>query len=128
MFRLLCYEKFLLEYTCMSNHIELAKKFYKAFSEADREFVEKLLASDFTLSAPSAPFLNRNDFFERAWPGAAGHVKHDFVRLIEQGNEVVVTYKETMPDGTKRCNTEVLTFAGDKIRRAEIYYGWNVKT
>jgi ketosteroid isomerase-like protein len=111
----------------MSNHIELAKKLYKAFSEADRDSTEELLAPDFTLSAPSALLLDRNDFFERAWPGAAGHVKHDFVRLIEQGDEVVVTYEETMPDGTKRRNTEVLTFAGDKIRRSEIYYGWNVK-
>lgn len=111
----------------MSNHTELAKKFYKAFSEADRDLVETLLAPDFTLSAPSAPFLDRNGFFERAWPGAAGHVKHDFVRLIEQSDEVVVTYEETMPDGTKRRNTEVLTFAGEKIRRSEIYFGWNIK-
>jgi hypothetical protein len=111
----------------MSNHIELAKKFYKAFSEADRNYVEKLLAPDFTLSAPSTSFLDRDGFFERAWPGAAGHVKHDFVRLIEQDDEVVVTYEETMPDGTKKRNTEVLTFTGDKILRSEIYFGWNIK-
>lgn len=112
---------------CMSNRAELAKKFYEAFAEADRDFVEKLLASDFTLSAPPDSFLDRNGFFELAWPGAAGHVKHDFVRLIEQGDEVVVTYGETMPNGTKQRNTEVLTFAGDKIRRSEIYFGWNIK-
>lgn len=111
----------------MSNHIELTKKFYKAFSEADRNYVEKLLAPDFTLSAPPDSLLDRNGFFEQAWPGAAGHVKHDFVRLIDQGDEVVVTYEETMPDGTKRRNTEVLTFAGDQIRRSEIYFGWNIK-
>jgi len=111
----------------MSNHTELAKEFYKAFSEADRDLVEKLLATDFTLSAPSAPFLDRNGFFEQAWPGAAGHVKHDFVRFIEQGDEVVVTYEETMPDGTKRRNTEVLTFIDDKLCRSEVYFGWNIK-
>ncbi|HET8574894.1 MAG TPA: nuclear transport factor 2 family protein [Candidatus Paceibacterota bacterium] len=108
----------------MSNRTELAKKFYKAFSEADRDSVEKLLAPDFTLSAPPDSFLDRNGFFERAWSGAAGQVKHEFVRLIEQGDEVVVTYEETMPDGTKRCNTEVLTFAEDKIRRSEVYFGY----
>ena len=111
----------------MSNRTELAKKFYKAFSEADRGVVEQLLAPDFTLSSPPDQFLDRNGFFEQAWPGAAGHVKHAFVRLIEQGDEVVVTYEETMPDGTKRRNTEVLTFTGDKIRRSEIYFGWNIK-
>jgi ketosteroid isomerase-like protein len=111
----------------MSNRIELAKKFYKAFSEAERDTVEKLLAPDFTLQAPPDHFLDRNSFFEQAWPGAAGHVKHAFVRLIEQGDEVIVTYEETMPDGTKRRNTEVLTFADDKICRSEIYFGWNIK-
>ncbi|HEX5448354.1 MAG TPA: nuclear transport factor 2 family protein [Candidatus Saccharimonadales bacterium] len=111
----------------MSHHIKLAKKFYKAFSEADRDSVEKILAPDFTLSAPPDSFLDRNGFFEQAWPGAAGHVKHDFVRLIEQGDEVVVTYEETMPDGTKKRNTEVLTFADDKLRKSEIYLGWRVK-
>jgi ketosteroid isomerase-like protein len=111
----------------MSNHIELAKKFYKAFSEADRDSVEKLLAPDFTLSAPSDPSLDRNGFFERAWPGAAGHVKHDFVRLIEQDDEVIVTYEETMPDETKKRITEVLTFAGDEIHKSEIYFGWSIK-
>lgn len=111
----------------MNNHIELAKSFYKAFAEADRDFVEKLLARDFTISTPPDSFLDRDGFFELAWPGAAGHVKHDFVRLIEHGDEVVVTYEETMPDGTKRRNTEVLTFAGDKLRRSEVYFGWNIK-
>ncbi|HVW23127.1 MAG TPA: nuclear transport factor 2 family protein [Candidatus Saccharimonadales bacterium] len=111
----------------MSNHIELAKMFYRAFAEADRDFVEKLLTPDFTLQAPPDHFLDRNGFFELAWPGAAGHVKHDFVRLIEQNDEVVVTYEETMPDGTKKRITEVLTFAGDKIRRSEIYFGWDIK-
>lgn len=111
----------------MSNRIELAKKYYKAFSEADRDFVEKLLASDFTLSVPPDHFLNRDGFFDLAWPGAAGHVKHDFVRLIEQGDEVVVTYEETMPDGTKIRNTEVLTFTDDKLRMSEVYFGWKIK-
>lgn len=111
----------------MSNRAELAKRFYKAFAEADRDFVEQLLAPNFTLSAPSDPFLDRDGFFERAWPGAAGHVKHDFARFIEQGDEVVVTYEETLPDGTRVRNTEVLTFAGDKLCRSEIYFGWKVK-
>lgn len=111
----------------MSSRTELAKKFYTAFAEADRDSVEELLAPDFILSAPPDPLMDREGFFERAWPGAAGKVKHDFVRLIEHGDEVVVTYEETMANGTKVRNTEVLTFAGDKLCRSEIYFGWNIK-
>ena len=30
-------------------------------------------------------------------------------------------------DGGRFRNTEVLTFEGDKIRRAEVYFGWDVE-
>ena len=50
----------------------------------------------------------------------------EFTRLIESGDEVVVTYEATRPDGSRFRNTEVLTFAGDQIRRQEVYFGWNL--
>jgi len=37
-----------------------------------------------------------------------------------------VTYEATRPDGSRFRNTEVLTFAGDMIVRAEVYFGWDV--
>jgi hypothetical protein len=49
------------------------------------------------------------------------------VRLVEHGDEVVVTYEATRTDGTRFRNTEVLTFAGDKITRAEVYFRWNLQ-
>jgi hypothetical protein len=49
-----------------------------------------------------------------------------FPRLVESGDEVVVTYEATRTDGTRFRNTEVLTFAGDKVRRAEVYFGWEL--
>jgi hypothetical protein len=48
------------------------------------------------------------------------------VRLIEDGDEVVVTYESTRTDGTRFRNTEVLTFAGEQLARAEVYFGWNL--
>ena len=50
----------------------------------------------------------------------------EFVRLIEDGDEVVVTYESTKTDGRRLRNTEVLTFAGDQLRRAEVYFGWDL--
>jgi hypothetical protein len=40
--------------------------------------------------------------------------------------EAIVTYEMTARDGTRGRNTEVLTFAGDRIRRAEVYFGWDL--
>ena len=48
-------------------------------------------------------------------------------RIVEAGDEVVVTYESTRPDGSRFRNTEVLTFEGDKIRKAEVYFGWNLE-
>jgi alanine racemase len=46
---------------------------------------------------------------------------------VEVGDEVVVTYESRKTDGSRFRNTEVLTFEGDKIRRAEVYFGWDVE-
>ena len=46
------------------------------------------------------------------------------MRLIEHGDEVVVTYEATRTDGTRFRNTEVLTFeAASTSTRAEVYFG-----
>jgi hypothetical protein len=38
-----------------------------------------------------------------------------------------VTYGATRTDGSRFRNTEVLTFdAADKLRRVEVYFGWDL--
>jgi hypothetical protein len=70
--------------------------------------------------------LDRAGYFERCWPGAGTLTEFEFVRLIEDGDEVVVTYEATREDGSRFRNTEVLGFDGDKQVSAEVYFGWNL--
>lgn len=50
------------------------------------------------------------------------------MRLIESGDEVVVTYESDVSGGGRGRNTEVLTFDDeDKIARTEVYFGWNLE-
>jgi hypothetical protein len=49
------------------------------------------------------------------------------VRLVESGDEVIVTYEMKKPDGSRGRNTEILTFRGDQISRTEVYFGWNIQ-
>ncbi len=109
----------------MSDRIQSVKNFYKAFASGDRDFVEKILAKDFTFSSPPDPHLDKEGFFERCWPGAGKGQSFEFVRLVESGNEIIVTY-ESAQNGKKGRNTEVLTFDGDQVSRTEVYFGWNV--
>lgn len=107
--------------------IELAKAVYRAYASGDRKAIEELIGPDFSFTSPADPQgLDRAGYFERCWPGA-GHLGHfEFVRLIADGDEVVVTYEATRTDGSRFRNTEVLTFDGDVQTRAEVYFGWDL--
>lgn len=107
-----------------TDRIGLARELYAAFAAGDRERVERILASDFTFSSPVDVGLDRAGYFERCWPGSGQGQRFDFVRLVEAGDEVIVTYEMTSREGGRGRNTEVLTFVGDRIVSAEVYFGW----
>jgi hypothetical protein len=109
------------------DRVQLARNFYRAFAAGDREFVERSLDEEFTFSSPVDVGLDRAGFFERCWPGA-GHVvqEFEFVRMLECGDEVIVTYEMGRGDGGRGRNTEVLTFRGEKLVGSEVYFGWEV--
>jgi SnoaL-like domain len=103
---------------------QLVRRMYAAFALGDRAFYEEHLAEDFTFSAPPDPLLDRAGWFERCWPGAGRGQHFEIVRLIEAGDEVVVTYETETSSSRRGRNTEVITFAGSKIVRVEVYFGW----
>jgi SnoaL-like protein len=105
---------------------ETTKTLFRAFAAGDRETVERILADDLRFSSPVDPDLDRAGYFARCWPGAGGRQEFDFVRVVESGDEILVTYEMAGPDGARGRNTEVLTFDGDRIARVEVYFGWNV--
>ena len=109
----------------MADRKQLAHQLYEAFSAGDRAFFEEHLADDLEFKSPPDPSLDRAGFFEKCWPGAGRGQEIDINRLIESGDEVVVTYDPRRPDGSGGRNTEVLTFDGDKVARIEVYFGWD---
>ena len=110
----------------MADRKQLARRLYESFSAGDREFFEQHLADELIFSSPTDPKLDREGFFERCWPGAGQGQGIDILRLIQSGDEVIVTYELKRPDSSGGRNTEVLTFDGEKITRIEVYFGWNL--
>jgi ketosteroid isomerase-like protein len=106
--------------------MQLARQAYAAYESGDRSLIESLLSEDFVFSSPPDPRLDRDEYFERCWPNAQLIESYEFVRLVESGDEVIVTYEGTKADGKRFRNTEVLTFRGDQICRAEVYFGWDL--
>jgi ketosteroid isomerase-like protein len=106
--------------------LKLTREMYGAYVSGDRSVVERILGDDFTFYSPADVGIDRERYFERCWPNSELIEDFKFTRLIEEGDEVVVTYESTRTDGSRSRNTEVLTFAGDKLARAEVYFGWNL--
>lgn len=105
--------------------LQVARDCYRAYEAGDRPLAESCLSADFSFYSPADIGIDRDRYFERCWPNAELIRGFEFKRLVEHGDEVIVTYEATRTDGSRFRNTEVLTFDGDKIRRAEVYFGWD---
>ncbi len=110
----------------MADRLELARASYAAFAADDRDAIEGLLADDFEFFARPTPAWTEPASSIAAGPTRASVEGFDFVRLLEQGDEVVVTYEATRADGSRFRNTEVHTFRGDQIVKQEVYFGWDL--
>jgi ketosteroid isomerase-like protein len=109
------------------DRLKLARDSYAAYESGDRHLLEELLSDDFTFYSPYDVGIDRRTYFERCWPNAELIQGFEFKRLVEAGDEVIVTYESTKTDGRRFRNTEVLTFEDGRIRRAEVYFGWDLR-
>ena len=109
------------------DRLQLARDAYGAYETGDRRVIEELLSDDFTFYSPPDPGIDRAEYFERCWPNSELIESFEFKRLVEAGDEVVVTYESTKTDGNRFRNTEILTFEGEKIRKVEVYFGWDLR-
>jgi ketosteroid isomerase-like protein len=108
------------------DRLQVARMTYAAYESRDRRALERIIAEDFTFYSPLDVGIDRASYFERCWPNAELIEAFEFKRLIEVGDEVLVTYESTKTDGRRFRNTEVLTFEGEKLSKAEVYFGWDV--
>jgi ketosteroid isomerase-like protein len=111
----------------MADRAAIARACYAAYETGERRALDESLAEDFRFWSPEDEGIDRATYFERCWPNH-GHLQaFEIVRLVETGDEVVVTYEATRTNGTRFRNTEVLTFDGDdRVRTVEVYFGWNL--
>lgn len=108
------------------DRLEVARACYRAYESGDRGVVEECLSEDLAFFSPADPGIDRERYFERCWPNSELIESFEFVRLVEVGDEVLVTYESRKTDGSRFRNTEILSFDGEKICRVEVYFGWNL--
>jgi ketosteroid isomerase-like protein len=110
-----------------SDRLQTVRASYRAYESGDRSVLEEILSEDFSFYSPPDPGIDRATYFERCWPNSQRLERFEFVRLIEAGDEVVVTYECTRADASRFRNTEVFSFDGDKVAKVEVYFGWDLE-
>jgi ketosteroid isomerase-like protein len=106
--------------------LQIVRDCYAAYVSGERSLIERHLSDDLVFFSPADPGIERERYFERCWPNADLIEAFEFKRMIESGDEVVVTYESTKTDGARFRNTEILSFNGEKVVRIEVYFGWNL--
>ncbi len=110
----------------VQNRLNVVRECYGAYESGDRDVVEDCLSDDFVFYSPADVGIDRARYFERCWPNSELIESFEFKRMVEAGDEVVVTYESRKTDGSRFRNTEVLTFEGEKICKVEVYFGWDL--
>jgi ketosteroid isomerase-like protein len=105
---------------------EIAKQSYLAYATSNRDANEAVIADEFSFTSPLDNGIDRATYFSRCWPNHEQIAGFDFIRMIEAGDEVIVTYEGHHSSGRKFRNTEVLTIRDGRIVSVEVYFGWNV--
>ena len=111
----------------LADRLQTVRDAYGAYESGDRSVLEGILSDDYTFFSPYDVGIDRARYFERCWPNAEQLQGFELVRLVESGDEVLVTYESTKVDGKKFRNTEIHSFEGDKICRTEVYFGWDLE-
>ncbi len=110
-----------------SGRLRIVREMYRAYETGDRNLLDPHLSDDFRFYSPADVGIDLTRYFERCWPNAEMIARIEIERMIEVGNEVIVTYEIARTDGNRFRNTEILTFDGDRIRAAEVYFGWDLE-
>jgi len=102
---------------------EIIRALFAAYLSNDRKAVEASFTDDFRFTSPYDDEIDKATYFERCWRNSDWIERHELDRIFVEGDEAFVTYKCTAKGGKNFRNTEFFTFAGEKVKRIDVYFG-----
>jgi ketosteroid isomerase-like protein len=102
---------------------DIIRALFAAYLSNDRKAVEDALTGDFRFTSPYDDEIDKPTYFARCWRNTEWIARHELERIFVEGDGAFVTYKCVAKDGKSFRNTEFFSFAGDKIRRIDVYFG-----
>jgi len=102
---------------------EIIRDIFAAYVSGNRKAVEDTLADDFRFTSPYDDRIDKATYFERCWRNTDWIERHELETIFVEGDEAFVTYTCVAKGGRRFRNTEFFVFAGDKVRRIDVYFG-----
>jgi ketosteroid isomerase-like protein len=102
---------------------ELIRAIFAAYLANDRAVVEDALTEDFRFTSPYDNAIDKATYFARCWRGSGWIARHELEKILVEGDEAFVTYRCVARGGRSFRNMECFRFAGDRIRRIDVYFG-----
>ena len=105
-----------------SSKAEIVRKLFAAYLANDRKAVEAAFTDDFRFTSPYDDEIDKPTYFERCWRVADWIELQTLERIMVEGEGAFVTYRCVAKGGKSFRNTEFFSFAGDRIRRIDVYF------
>jgi ketosteroid isomerase-like protein len=102
---------------------DIIRAIFAAYLANDRTRVDNALADDFHFTSPYDDNIDKPTYFERCWNNTDWIARHELERILVEGDEAFVIYLCIARDGKRFRNTEFFSFAGDKVKRIDVYFG-----
>jgi ketosteroid isomerase-like protein len=102
---------------------DIVRALFAAYLANDRKAVEDALTGDFRFASPYDDEIDKPTYFARCWRDTEWIGRHELEKIFVEGDGAFVTYKCVAKGGKSFRNTEFFSFAGDKIRRIDVYFG-----
>jgi ketosteroid isomerase-like protein len=106
-----------------ANKSDIIRALFAAYLSNDRKAVEASFTDDFRFTSPYDDEIDKGTYFERCWRVSDWIERQDIEKIFVEGDAAFVTYRCVAKDGKSFRNTEFFTFAGDRIRRIDVYFG-----
>ena len=102
----------------------IVRRYFSGWEKKDWSIVASTLADGFTFTSPAPDdHIPTDRFHDKCWPQAPHIRTFEFVRIMEQGDEVMAIMQVITVDNKVIRNVEYFRFEGDKIKSIEVFFG-----
>jgi ketosteroid isomerase-like protein len=105
------------------NKAEIIRTLFAAYLSNDRKAVEDSFTDDFRFTSPYDDEIDKATYFARCWKVSDWIERQTLEKILAEDDGAFVTYQCVAKGGRSFRNTEFFTFAGDKIKRIDVYFG-----